>query len=351
VSKEWNAALSASIAVAIIVAGCSQTESEIVETSTSKADIQQTEVVTPEPNETTPEQSEQAEHLPTESEEAIIPVEATPDVIEPSKAESDEPKPQPRVSFHDKCAAILKEFVNDDGAVDYSNLRRKRLELKQLLQEFDELEPSEYKAWPREDKIAFWINIYNIQMLNVIVENYPINASRVLSFFWGPYSIRHIKGIWTDYKVMIMDEEFTLREIERRFFQREFNEPRAFLAITYASMSGPRLHNEPYHGYKLEEQLNNQVRQFLSSADGFRIDRDKKTVCLSAIFEPTWHGDEFVKKFRINRKFKERVPETRAVLNFISRYIPEQDVSFLEVENYTVKYIKYDWTLNDGSRR
>jgi len=342
VSKEWNAALSASIAVAIIVAGCSQTESEIVETI--KVEIPQIEVVTPEPNETTPEQVEQRQ---IEPEEAIVPVEA----IEPVKAESEKPKPQPRVSFHDKCAAILKEFVNDDGAVDYSNLRRKRLELKQLLQEFDELEPSEYKAWPREDKIAFWINVYNIQMLNVIVENYPINASRVLSFFWGPYSIRHIKGIWTDYKVMIMDEEFTLREIERRFFQREFNEPRAFLAITYASMSGPRLHNEPYHGYKLEEQLNDQVRQFLSSADGFRIDKDEQTVYLSAIFEPTWHGDEFVKKFRINRKFKERAPETRAVLNFVSRYIPKQDVSFLEVENYTVKYIKYDWTLNDGSRR
>jgi hypothetical protein len=333
VSKELFVALSILIAVAIIVAGCSQTESEIVETSTSKVEIRQIEVVTPEPNETTPEQVEQQGQ------------------IEPVRSEPEEPTPQPRVSFHDKCAAILKEFVNDDGAVDYSELRRKRLQLKRLLQEFDELEPSEYKAWPKEDKIAFWINVYNIQMLNVIVENYPINASRILTIFWGPYSIRHIKGIWTDYKVMIMDEEFTLQEIERRFFQREFNEPRAFLAITYASMSGPRLRNEPYHGYKLEEQLNDQVRQFLSSVNGFRIDRDEQTVYLSAIFEPTWHGDEFVKKFGIDRKFKEQVPQIRAVLNFVSRYIPEQDVSFLELENYTIKYIKYDWTLNDGSRR
>jgi hypothetical protein len=333
VSKELFVALSILIAVAIIVAGCSQTESEIVETSTSKVEIRQIEVVTPEPNETTPEQVEQQGQ------------------IEPVRSEPEEPTPQPRVSFHDKCASILKEFVNDDGAVDYSELRRKRLQLKRLLQEFDELEPSEYKAWPKEDKIAFWINVYNIQMLNVIVENYPINASRILTIFWGPYSIRHIKGIWTDYKVMIMDEEFTLQEIERRFFQREFNEPRAFLAITYASMSGPRLRNEPYHGYKLEEQLNDQVRQFLSSVNGFRIDRDEQTVYLSAIFEPTWHGDEFVKKFGIDRKFKEQVPQIRAVLNFVSRYIPEQDVSFLELENYTIKYIKYDWTLNDGSRR
>jgi len=334
-----------SIAVAFTVAGCSQTKSEIAETREFK--ILQTEVVTPEPNETTPEQTEQAEHLPPESQEAAIPVEA----IEPVKAKSEKPKPQQSVSCHDKCAAILKEFVDDDGMVDYSELRRKRLELKRLLQDFDELEPSEYKAWPREDKIAFWINVYNIQMLNIIVDNYPIDASRILTLIWGPYSIRHIKGMWTDYKVMVMDEEFILQEIERRFFQKEFNEPRAFLAITYASMSGPRLQNEPYYGYKLEEQLNDQVSQFLSSANGFRIDRDEQTVYISAIFEPTWHGDEFVKKFGIDRKFKNQVPQTRAVLNFVTRYISEQDVSFLEVENYTIKYIKYDWTLNDGSRR
>jgi len=259
-------------------------------------------------------------------------------------------EPGRRVFFHDKCADILNNFVDEDGMVDYRALRRKRLELKKLLDEFDELDPNEYNSWPKEDKIAFWINAYNIQMLNIMVDNYPIDASRILSLFWGPYSIRHIKGIWTDYKFMVMDEEFTLREIQQRFFHKEFDEPRIYFALSYASLSSPPLRNEPYYGYKLSQQLEDQTRRFLSSGLALKIDRDKQTVYLSAILQSTWHGQEFIGKFATDKKFKDQQPATRAVLNFITPYIAQRDVDFLEVENYSVEYMKYDWTLNDSSR-
>ncbi len=267
--------------------------------------------------------------------------------VEPNDAEPNKVEAFMTVSFHDKCASILNSFVDEDGMVDYSTLRRKRLKLKKLLNEFDELDPNEYNSWPKEDKIAFWINAYNIQMLNIIVANYPIDASRILSLFWGPYSIRHIKGIWTDYKFIVMDEEFTLREIQQRFFRKEFDEPRIYFALSYASFSSPPLRNEPYYGYKLREQLEEQSKRFLSSPRAFKINRDKQTVYLSAILQSNWHGEEFVDKFGIDKKFKDQQPVTRAVLNFITNYISEQDVSFLEVGKYSVEYIKYDWTLNE----
>jgi len=259
--------------------------------------------------------------------------------------------PARRVSFHDKCADILNNFVDKDGMVDYRALRRKKLELKNLLNEFDNLDPNEYNCWPKEDKIAFWINAYNIQMLNIIIANYPIAASRILSLFWGPHSIRHIKGIWTDYKFMVMDEEFTLREIQQRFFRKEFEEPRIYFAISYASLSSPPLRSEPYYGYKLSQQLEDQTKRFLSSGRALKIDRDKRTVYLSAILQSTWHGQEFIGKFGTDKKFKDQQPATRAVLNFITNYIAQRDVDFLEVGNYSVQHIKYDWTLNDSSRK
>ncbi len=258
-----------------------------------------------------------------------------------------------KVSFHNKCAEILSEYVYADGMVDYAGLRRQRLRLKKLLGEFDVLDPNEYKSWPREDQIAFWINAYNIQMLNVIVENYPIKAPRWTSIIWGPYSILHIRGIWTDYKFMVMDEEFTLSAIEQQFFRKEFKEPRVFLALTRASFSSPVLRNEPYYGYKLDKQLDEQCKKFLSSTHGFKIDRAGQTVYLSAIFEskPTWYGSEFLEKYGTDKKFKDQESATGAVLNFIGRYIPQGSVSYLEVGNYSVKYMKYDWTLNDSARK
>jgi len=280
---------------------------------------------------------------PKPAPEPVEPLEIEPPKVEPPKVET-----QPTLSFHDNCTDILTNYVDEEGMVDYKMLKRKRFELKKLLDEFDSLNPDVYNSWPKEDKIAFWLNAYNIQMLKIIVENYPIESSRIYRLFWPPSSIRHIKGIWNKFKFMVMDEEFTLTEIEKRLFRKEFDEPRIFFALSQASLSSPTLRNEPYYGYKLHEQLDDQAKRFLSRPQGFRINRNNRTVYLSAILQPTWFGREFISKYGTDKKFKDQQPNVRAVLNFITNYIPEQDMSFLEVENYTIKYIKYDWTLNDG---
>ncbi|UCF43665.1 MAG: DUF547 domain-containing protein [Planctomycetota bacterium] len=267
--------------------------------------------------------------------------------VEPPKPQPIEPKPDPAVAFHDKCADILTSYVNDSGMVDYKNLKYKKVKLKKLLDEFDNLDPNRYNAWPREDKIAFWINAYNTQMLNIIVENYPIESSRILRLFWPPNSIRHIKGIWSNHKFIVMDEEFTLIRLEHRFFRKEFDEPRVFFALCNASLSSPPLRNQPYYGHKLNQQLDDQVKRFLSSPSALEIDQNAKVVRLSAVLQPTWFGSEFISKYGIDKKFKDHPPAVRAVLNLITNYISKQDVRFLETENYTIEYIKYDWTLNE----
>lgn len=351
--------LIATVFVLIFIAGCQQAERVSVEPN--KAEALVAEIDKPEPNEAEPfiielSRTGSPKLEPNEAQHTLVEPNAIesdyiePLAIEPNRVESNEVESVVRrrqVSFHDKCADILSSFVGSDGKVDYATLRRKRLEFRKLLDEFDQLDPKEYESWPESDKIAFWINTYNIQMLNIIVENYPIQASRFLSLIYGPYSIRHIKDIWTDYKFMVMDEEFTLREIQQRFFRKQFDEPRVFLALTNASVSSPALRNEPYYGYNLEEQLQDQTKRFLSGPYGFKIDRDRKTVYLSALFQSTWYGKEFVGKFGTDKKFKAQEPATRAVLNFITNYISVQDTSFLEVENYSIKYIKYDWTINE----
>ena len=353
-----------SLMVLVFIAGCPPVESEPAEpvkTETLKLEPAEAEPNKVEPDEVTPAPSEpnQIEH------DKVEPVYIKPDEITPEKAcpersrrvESVEPEPndveparvepndvepndlnlKPTVSFHDKCADILKTFVDDKGMVDYKTLRRKRLNLKTLLDEFDKLDPNVYNSWPKEDKIAFWLNAYNIQMLKIITDNYPIKSSRILRLYpgWGPNSILHIKGIWTNYKFLVMDEEFTLSEIDKRFFRKEFDDPRIFFAICNAGLSSPPLRNEPYYGYKLNEQLDEQAKRFLSSPLAFRIDKEKQRVYLSSLFQSSSYGREFISKFAIDKKFKDQEPAIQAVLNFITNYVSRDKVSFLEVGKYS----------------
>ena len=365
--------LIASLMVLVFIAGCPAIESEPepiadfrlpiddfkLEIENQKSEIEFVEpeandvqLSSMEPNEPEQPQVEPDEIAPAEPEpNEVGPAIVEPNNVEPAWFEPNDLKLKPVVSFHDKCAEVLKTFVDDKGMVDYKTLRRKRLQLKALLQEFDNLDPNEYRTWPKEDKIAFWLNAYNIQMLKIITDNYPIKSSRILRLYpgWGPNSILHIKGIWTNYKFLVMDEEFTLSEIDRRFFRKEFDDPRIFFAISRASLSGPPLGNGPYYGYKLNEQLNGQARRFLSGPLAFRTDREKQRVYLSSLFQSSSYGKEFISKFGIDKKFKDQEPTTRAVLNFITNYVPDDKVSFLEVGKYSVKFMKYDWTINDGS--
>lgn len=256
---------------------------------------------------------------------------------------------KPATYFHDKCGYILRTFVDTRGMVDYQGLREKRFELRDLLDEFNRLSPAEYKSWSRDDKLAFWINVYNLEKLNIVADNYPIKpSSRILAGYWGPFSLRHIEDRITGHKFLVMGEEFTFARIEKHLSE-EFGDPRVFLALTNASISSPPLRNEPYYGYKLNEQLEDQAGRFISSSIAFDIDRQEQVVRLSAVFELSSYGKEFLKEYAADKKFKEQPPVTRAVLNFITNYISVKDVSFLETGNYSVKYMKYDWTINDGS--
>ena len=279
--------------------------------------------------------------------EPARPLEVKPLEVELPEVELPSAKPRPAVLLYEKCAELLTNFVDENGMVDYKRLRWEKPKLRALQSEFDKLDPNEYNRWPKEGKIAFWINTYNIQLLKIILDNYPIKSTRIHRLFWPPASIRHIKGIWSRYKFIVMDEEFTLAEIERRFFREEFGEPRVFFAISGASLSAPPLRSEPYCADKLGHQLDEQAERFLASPLAFRIDRKNKVVYLSAILQPTWYGKYFVQSYGTDKKFKDKEPAVRAVLNFITNYVSERDAHFLEIENYSVEYIRYDWSLNE----
>ncbi len=324
----------------ICIAGCPAPQPKPLPQSTQPpqtVEQPKLEPLLPEPQPQPP----QPEPLPPEPEPVQTELQPIPPQPEPPP-----PEPETLVDFHDKCAPILTQFVDQSGKVDYASIKKNKRLQNRLLDDFERLDPNLYNTWPKEDQIAFWINAYNVHLIKIIADNYPIQSSRILRLFWPPNSIRHIKGLWTDFKFLVMDEQFTLTEVQQRFLEK-FDEPGIWFAVCNASVSSPSLRNEPYYGRNLYQQLDDQAAKFLASGKAFKIDKAAKTVYLSAIFAPDWFGSRFLAKYATDKKFKDKPPAVRAVLNFITNYIPEDDVHFLEVENYSVDFLAYDWTLNE----
>ena len=65
----------------------------------------------------------------------------------------------------------------------------------------------------------------------------------------------------------------------------------------------------------------------------------------SKIFE--WFGEDFVAAYVPREGFSDSPDPVRASLNFAGRYLPSDDASWLRQGRYEVRYLKYDWSLNE----
>jgi hypothetical protein len=249
-----------------------------------------------------------------------------------------------RPAFYEACEQIFSTYVDDQGLVDYKTLRRKRAEIINAARQFDEVHPAQVMSWSNNEKIAFWINAHNIFTLKLIVDNYPIQPKWYL-INYPDSSIMQIVGGREKRYFKVMGMEYTLQEIEKEILMARFGDPRIFFTLSYASMGGAFLRNEPYYPDKLDQQLDEQVRKFLSSPRGFRIDKTKKIIFLSDIFN--WYKPVFIEKYGSIKKFRDRQPDIQSYLNFIVDYVSPDNVGYFESDNYRVEFQLYDWHLNE----
>ena len=260
----------------------------------------------------------------------------------------------PRISSFIKINEIFEkilnpEFITKDGLVDYSTLRRKRSDIIAASKALKDMNPAVLMVLSKEQKIAFWINTYNVCTLKLVIDHYPIEP-RMYMIFYPDNSIMQISGNWrTKTFFEIQGLEYNLQEIEQDFLLNRYKDPRICFALSYASLGGAILRNEPYTADRLNEQLDDQVRQYLQTPRGMQIDRNENIVYLSNLFTMHDHKALFLSsEYAEIKKFRDRKPEEQAWLNFIWNYIPEEDKRYLETASFSIKFIKYDWLLNEG---
>lgn len=239
-------------------------------------------------------------------------------------------------------AAVLRAHVVLPR-VDYRDLKANRGRLDGVVAEFDSPAARGEPGWSRDQRLAFWINVYNAFTLRAIVDRYPIQSAR---FTLQPRnSIRQIDGVWTKLKWRAAGRTVTLDDIEHRIVRPEFQEARIHFAVNCASIGCPPLAAEPYRARTLDGQLDAAARTYLASPEGLRVDGD--TLRVSSIFK--WYGGDFVAQYAA------LVPGTRdaterAVLGAIVKHAPAAAAKAARAGTARLRYLDYDWSLNDMTR-
>lgn len=221
---------------------------------------------------------------------------------------------------------LLESYYDPELGMDYAGLRRaERPRLDALRRS---LATVEVDALSRDEQLAYWINLYNVNVVGIVVDRYPIRSIRDLS----TDPIVRLNVFKKDL-VPLGGSMTSLDHIEHGIIRKEFRDPRIHFAVNCAAVSCPPLREEAYRGARVHEQLDAQVRR-LASGDGVRIEQRRGRTVLTTTKIMKWFEEDF----------EPAGGQASFLLPFLT---PAKKALIPRDGRVTIAYDDYDWALND----
>lgn len=266
---------------------------------------------------------------------------------------------------HAAYDALLRRHVVAE-LVDYDAFARDS-SFTRYLESMNKVDPSLLSS---EERLAYWINMYNAWTIRLITshnERESIrNINRTLGFL-------KLKGPWTEPLVKAAGRKLSLDQVQYEMIRRESSDPRIHFALSCAALSCAPIRNEAYTGAKLEMQLQDQGRVFLTT-DSARNHFDVKTRTFRRnilfrhfrndfgetrrefdAFLAQWLNDTTtmqLEKYVVMQIRNSRDTSRIAAVapDSASRYERVSMASLLKSGNYRVEDLPFDWSLNSAAR-
>lgn len=251
---------------------------------------------------------------------------------------------------HAAWTALLKKhvvLVNGGKAsqVRYAGFQRDRATLKGYLDSLSKVTQSEFDGWSKAQRMAFLINAYNAFTVEKVLTRYPEIRS-VWDFG------RLIGNPFKDRFFTLLGRPATLDRIEHEILRKPgtYEEPRVHFAVNCASIGCPMLREEAYVAERLDAQLDEQARRFLSDPSRNRYDPASGRLEVSRIFD--WFREDWTSGYR---GFEGKGAPIRSREQYFAAHAalladtPEHRET-IEAGKAALRFLDYDWTLNDARR-
>lgn len=195
---------------------------------------------------------------------------------------------------------LLKKYSQDE--------KIENAELDQYLATYQLKAWGEIQELSREDQLAFWVNTFNALTLR------------------------------KSESLQLKDRTVSLIEIKDTILRFRFRDERIHFVLLDSAKNGPELRDEAYEGSKLDIQLDDQIRKFLSDKSRNVIEPKSKKIVLSYVFKE--YADDFLLNYgttySTHKKFS--IPQM-AVLSFIAQHSGPETVKYLEEGKYKIQYL------------
>lgn len=249
--------------------------------------------------------------------------------------------PPPEVDPRHRAYDLLLDTNVRDGLVYYRALQGSRAGLTRYIASLD-LTPAQFGALSRDEQMALLINAYNAIVLQTVVQNYPVQP-RVKTY--PAKSIRQIPGVY-DKKHRAAGRTVSLDELERWLIE-DYKDARVIFALGRGALGGGRLKSEAYTASRLEAQLADATREFVTRQGHFRIDRGAGVISLSPLY--SWREKDFATGFggKADDVFKQRSPLERAILAMTLEHLFASERAYLRENRFRMEFGAFDWRLND----
>jgi len=217
---------------------------------------------------------------------------------------------QELTDFFNKTNSFLKTNVVD-GRVTYAAIKENPNFLVSILQSAKNVTVLKSDT---ESYQAFWINTYNLLVIDGVVKNYPLKSPLDIPGFFD--TIKHEVG----------GKSLSLNEIENIMLRAKFpTEARFHFVLVCAGLGCPPIIKMAYTPEKLNDQLQRQTVLAMNNLSFIKVDKNKAKI--SQLFE--WYKDDF--------------EQNGGVVDFINTFRTEK-----LPENIKVSYYPYDWSLNEA---
>ena len=242
---------------------------------------------------------------------------------------------------HAQWNTLLKKHVVlvDGGKASqmrYAGMSADRAALKTYLDTLAKVSEADFKAFNKNQQLAFLINAYNANMVEKILLRYP-NIKSVWDYG------KLIGNPFKDNFINLFGRKMTLDNIEHDTIRAKgvHDDPRIHFAVNCASIGCPMLREEAFVADRIDAQLDEQVTRFLSDKSRNRYSATSNALEVSEIFK--WYAVDFTSGLK---GIKSREQFFGKYANLLTDNAEHQKI--VRDGKAEIKHLDYNWGLNEA---